>query len=660
MKRLLTPLVLAAGLTVTGCATTAKGVSQSSISKYSTQQNLSVQAPIGTPLVVIRYPAFVEADAEEAYYKAFQRAAIGGNASKAQASDVNALADSLLLKSNFFALSLFKELASQLPEHSVLLSPHTLKLGADGALTSAPMTQAESLPNVISVDFTSYTFPDAEKMMGKEPLTFGDLVTPLLTARTNALASVPTQGLHMASGPLLTRAAGNGRAQALANLKALETGQLQPSIPELDFVAHLRGATAFTVPSKRFSGVSTDNMVATLPLEKLKLDAEILESYGSKTPSQDDPIRGAFSQGFANQIIGLINQTNIEKATMMGRAAAIAQFDESLAALTLIGSEDQDYLARLRYAERLLEAEQKYLSVQSLRLFDGVQNGEMGAQVRDILKAEYDILEKRRELARKQNTATALSVLGAVAAGAAIANQGGGENCSQARSQTEYRNCLQRRQRRANQTRVLTNAIINGTIVAAQQAYAINRQSKAVGTNFWNSIAPALESQTDIQVNLIDSNETITAIRFEDLKAKLQTLYTEKQRSLDTVATRCGYSHTASSASGTWLGVCENGLGNGPGLGILSQSDGTAIEYYGYAQNGQPQGAGYMVYHGQTQSYSVEGNFTAGQPDGVMRVSKGGSPDTLRLYKGGKDAGSAPSGQSHISPFKRQPSAIRG
>jgi hypothetical protein len=106
--------------------------------------------------------------------------------------------------------------------------------------------------------------------------------------------------------------------------------------------------------------------------------------------------------------------------------------------------------------------------------------------------------------------------------------------------------------------------------------------------------------------------------------------------------------------------VCENGLGNGPGLGIITQSDGTAIEYYGYAQNGQPQGAGYMVYHEPSQSYSVEGNFTAGRPDGVMRVSKGGSPDSLRLYKSGKDSGSAPAGQSHISPFKGRSAAIRG
>ena len=652
MKRYLTPLLLSAALGVTGCATTAKGISQSSVAKMTAEQTLNIEAPKGTPLVVIRYPAFVEPEAEDTYYAAFKTSAIGGYAGKADATEVNALADSLLLKSNYFALSLFKALAAKLPEHGVLLSPHTIKLGADGKLTSEPMTQAESLPNVVAVDFASYTFPDAKKMMGKEPLTFGDLITPLVTARTNPLASVPTQGVHIASAPLISRSAGNSRANTLSQIMALETGRLQPSVPELDFVAHLKGAQLLNVPSKTLSARMTPNTVANLPIEKIKLNSDIIKSYGTKTPSTNDPLRSAFAKGFANQIIGLLNQTDIEKATMTGRAAAIAQFDESLAALTLIGSDKPDYLARLRYAERLLEAEQKYLSVQSLRLFDGVENGEMGAQVRDILKAEYDILEQRRTLARQQNTATAFAVLGAVAAGAAIANQSG-QDCSQARSNQEYRQCIERRRRQDQTNQVLTNVLINGTIVAAQQAYAINQQSKAVGTNFWNSITPALEAQTDIQISLIGSNETITAIRYEDLQGKLQALYNKNQRSLDTVATRCKY-----SGSGTWLGVCENGQGNGPGVGVIRQADGTAVEYYGYAQNGVASGAGYKVVHSPTESYALEGTFSAGVANGTMKVTRGGQPSRLRTYSAGQDVGAAPAGQRNASPFGTQAPAL--
>ena len=626
---------LAVGGMATGCASTATGLSQSSVAKLSTSETLKVTVPKGTPLAVIRYPAFVEGSAEDAYYRAFANTEIGGKlgSKKPDAAEVNALADSIILKSNYFALSMFKELAAKLPAHGVLLSPHTITLDDNGKLTSEPMTQAESLPNVVTVDFASYTYPDASKMMGSQPLTFGDLVTPLVVVRTDHRAAVPTQGLLLASQPILARAAGNGRLSAENNIDILQKGRMEPSIPELDFVAHLNQGEVFQVQSQPFASRSQKNSAKSLPLEKINLETSVLANIDKATDASADPLKNTFSKGFANQVVALINETDVEKATMAGRAAAISQFDESLAALTFVGSEDADYQTRLRYAERLLEAEQKYLSVQSLRLFDGVHNSEMGAQVRDMLKAEYNVLEKRRALARKQNQAAAFAVLGAVAAGAAIAstgNPGAGEQLGR---------------------RILTDLAIQGTIAATQQAIAINQQSKAVTSNYLTSIVPALDEQTSVQVNLIDSNETITAIRFEDLKAKLQTLYSENQRSLDTIATRCGYTHSGVSSIGTWLGVCENGQANGSGVGVIKNADGSSVEYYGYTQNGQPHGPGYMIFHDTTSSYALEGNFTSGSANGVMRVSKSGSSDTLKTYQSGQDVGRAPSGSVNASPF---------
>jgi len=642
---------VAIGSLATGCASTAKGMSQSSVMKMSSAQSLKVKAPKGTPLAVIRYPAFVDSSAEDAYYRAFSNSAIGGKLSKKEdAAEVNALADSIILKSNYFALSMFKELAAKMPEHSVLLSPHTIKLDASGKLTSEPMTQAESLPNVVTVDFASYTFPDSKKMMGKEPLTFGDLITPLVVVRTDHRAAVPTQGLLLASAPLMSRAAGNGRQAVNKNMDILQRGRMEPSIPELDFVSHLKGGQVFQVASKSMTGRLVANTAQSLPLEKIKLDTSILANLDQAEDASADPLKNAFSKGFANQVVRMINNTDVEKATMAGRAAAISQFDESLAALTFVGSEDADYQSRLRYAERLLEAEQKYLSVQSLRLFDGVHNSEMGAQVRDMLTAEYKVLQKRRALAKKQNQATAFSILGAVTAVAGMSNSGG-SSCRNARTQTEYNDCIRRSRNTQFGNQQLTNLALQGAIIAAQQAFAINKQSKAVTSNYLTSIVPALDEQTSVQVNLIDSNETITAIRFEDLKAKLQTLYSNKQRSLDTIATRCSYNHTGASKTGTWLGVCQNGVANGSGVGVIRNADGSSVEYYGYTQNGQPHGPGYMIHHTPSSSYALEGNFTAGSADGVMRVSKSGSPDVLKTYRSGQDAGGAPSGAINTSPF---------
>ena len=254
LKKLSTLLLLGTACLGSACATTAQGVSESSFSKASKSQTLNVSAPKGTILAVVRYPAFVDDNAKDAYYSAFNQHAIGGSTSSTSANspEMQALADSVILKSNYFALSMFKEIAAKLPEHSVLLSPHKIELDSAGKLTSIPMTQAESLPNVVSIDFTSYTFPDSKKMMGKAPLTFGDLITPLLTVRTNHHASVPTHGLLMASAPLLPSASGNGQFGVANTLDALQRGVLEPTSQPLDFIAHLNGKAAASVASKSF------------------------------------------------------------------------------------------------------------------------------------------------------------------------------------------------------------------------------------------------------------------------------------------------------------------------------------------------------------------------------------------------------------------------
>ena len=658
MGHVKTAFLLSAALLVTGCATSAKGISQSAVMKSVKAEPLRQDVPPGTAMAVLRYPAHVEDDAKQAYYDAYSKRAIGGRLSKdsGDASEIQALADGMIMKSNYYALSVYKEMAAKMPEHSVLLSPHTVKLGADGKLTSVPMTQAESLPTVVTVDFSSYSFPDAKKMMGKAPLTFGDLVTPLVTVHSDHRASAPTKGLKLASAPLLPYAAGNGRRDVSTSLAALQSGTFETPSAPLDFVAFLNADGTASVASQSFGKMSA-NTVTSFPLEKIRLDKKDIAKLSAKDGGVTDPLKNAFSAGFANQVIGIINRTDINKATMVSRASAISQYDPSLAALTIVGSPDADYQARYRYAERLLQAEQKYLSVQSLRMFDGVHNGEIGAQTRDMLKAEYEHLEKRRELARQQNINTTMAVLGVLATGAMIANGGVGQDCSRSRTQREYYEC-QRRNQAAN--KVITDVAIAGIAYTGSKAFSLNKQSKMMGTNYMSSVAPILEQQQTVTVNLIDSNETITAIRFEDLRAKLQTLYSEKQRSLDTVATRCGYTHDGAVKSGTWLGVCENGLANGAGVGVLRNDDGSAVEYYGYAVNGQPQGAGYMITHTAAGSTALEGNFTAGRADGTMRETSAGQSARVVSYSAGAQTGRAPVGSPVATPFGNTPLSVPG
>jgi len=691
----------------TACASTASGKKQSALvtGKSTKTQQLKTVAPEGSLLAVVRYPAVVDENAKDKFRDAYLKSPIGGRIKTATKDKTQAqnVVDSTIVKSNYFALSLYKELVARLPEHTVLLSPHEIKLGPDGQLTSAPITQAEALPSVVTIDFATYSFPDPDKMMDKNPLTFGDLISPIVTVRTDHRAAVPTNGVLLATQPLTEAAVGNGYKTAQADMRELQSGRFKTTVPELDLVALLSGDPKKRTSIQSLSLNAKGNSVQVSPLEKIRMDGKsILALDKGKNKGDIDPLRPVFSKGFADRIIDIINDNSSEKTAMAKRAAAIATYDPSLAALTFVGSDNPDYQARYNYVTRMLDAEKKYLSVQSLRLFDGVHNGEMGAQVRDMLKAEYGILTKRRDLARKQNQATALAIIGAVATGATMGSgaplMGGGgsggandpcnnvkrrpysspsvqrtairqcyanyerrleESCRGAVRDGRYRSvreCVNRNHYRNRQSSGggglgnMGNIFMSGTIYAATQIFAYKDQSNAIGENYLTSIVPALENQTNIQVSLIDSNETITAIRFDDLKDKLKTLYLEKQRSLDTVATNCAFNGDG-SAAGTWMGVCDGGVANGTGVGIMKKPDGTDVEYYGYATNGIPNGPGYMIVHSPTGSYAMEGNFSAGKAEGVMRVSKAGKEDVLRKYSSGQDAGGASSSSAVASPF---------
>ena len=626
-----------------GCASTAKGSKSSRFNDLSpVNVTLEQTAPPGTVLAVVRYPAYVDPDARTLYYDSFASRAIGERFDgrmrrKAKKGDYDpdtiAMADSVIIKSNYFALSLFKELAAKLPVHGVLLSPHAVVLDEDGeSLTSEPMTAAESLPNVVRVDFAAYTFPDSGAMMGSRPLSFGDILTPMVSVRTDPRAAAATNGVLLASAPLMGQAVQNGVEARTETLADLQNGTLGVGIPELDFVSYLDGdPDAITATAKLRSGI-TENAASMYGVEKIKMDKNVILALGQGEEAGTlDPLDAVWSEGFADQIVAVINDLDVEKAAMLRRAANIAQFDDNLAALSVLGSAEPDYLGRMRYAERLLDAQRKYMSVQSLRLFDGIHNGEMGAQMRDMLKAEYDILARRRKLANEQNIALASAAALLVARSATAPEPG------------TY----------VKQTDRLLNSMVgNVAFYAINRAWSARNQSKAVAENYLSSIVPALETTAEVQVDLIDSNETITAIRYEDLQEQLQDLYAENQRALDTVATRCAYTHDGDAKVGTWMGVCADGVASGPGIGVYPRADGSTVEYYGHAQAGRPDGVGYMIVHAvDGASTAYEGTFRSGRPDGTVVVSQSGRPDTAREFQMGRDVG--PARTRPQSPFAK-------
>ena len=102
-------LLVGAACVVTGCASTATGISQSTLLKNSKIEQLKTEATAGTVLAVVRYPAYVDSKAQDAYYKAFGQNAIGGRASSYDATspEMQALADSVVLKSGYNMLTLY-------------------------------------------------------------------------------------------------------------------------------------------------------------------------------------------------------------------------------------------------------------------------------------------------------------------------------------------------------------------------------------------------------------------------------------------------------------------------------------------------------------------------------------------------------------------------
>ena len=634
MRNIFNALIgVGAAFALGACAATATGTSKSALITTTPSPQLSQPAPAGTALVVIRYPAVVETAAQSTYHSNYLRTPIGGTArAENQISDAQAIADGAILKSNYFALSLYKELVKRLPEHSVLLSPHSVTLADDSTLTSEPITQAESIPSVLTVDFAAYSFPDPVKMMSGAPLTFGDLITPLVTIHSDHRADAPTRGVLLSSQPLLHHASGNAASAISSSLNSLQQGQFDTASSELHFVSFISQDNIGATSTKGLHSQSEQSSTRIYPLEKVLLDRDALNALATDSSGAVDPLEDVFSSPLADKVVDLLNTVDMTKATMMERAVSIAQFDPALAALTLTGLEDEDFQARMRYTERLLQAEQRYLSVQSLRIFDGIHNGEMGAQVRDMLGEEYTILEERRKLARQQNIATGLAVLGAVAAGVAISQTGrdGNVNIGEA---------------------ILTSTIANAAVFAANQAFRLNRQSAAIGANYLTSIVPALEEQVSVQVNLIDSNETITAIRFEDLREKLQELYSENQRAVEAIGSNCSYTHSDGVSDGVWLGECAGGKASGAGVGILTYDDGTSVEYYGTAEDGQPNGAGYLIRHGPDSIVSLEGSFANGKANGTILVSQAGQEARLRTYADGADIGPAKGDAVQATPF---------
>ena len=616
-------LAFVAGI-ISGCAGTAKGKDTSSYSRLKAEEVSSQVTSEASAMVVIRYPAMIHANAENLYVSSFAINAIGGDVPYGVHGNrqTSRIAQSIVEKSSYFAMSLYRELKSILPEGSVLLSPHIIDWDRERNLYSRPILGSEQIPSVLTVDFSIYSFPDVGELMNSPPVTFGDLVTPLIVIKSSRWIQASLGGLLISSPPLASSAWRQARIEAENSFRSRLDDRPQDRDSSLGFISFLRERDEVNLALPFKSTMDGNQQVAAIEqysLEKIQMNGTVIATLPENFSI--DPFVQSFVKGASTRIVEVLNSLDHEKATFFARQAAIERFDPELAKVFFVQSKDESVRARLQLAEALVGAEREFLAAQSDSIYDGTYSGNYGSKMRRIIAAEYRMLEERRHLARKQNITTAVAVI-------ALAGSVYGVVAATAASTAAV---------------VATSgAALAGSGWALHKSLETKTESKEVNRYFLARMAPAFDRQMSVQMEWLESKEVITARGFAEFRNKTLSLYQSRVRSMQVSADQqCLFTHPGFRQAGRWFGVCANGLASGRGYGLIMNKSGETVEFIGEARDGLASGAGGMIIqrNGQLGATYYEGSFKNGLPDGVVRVEKAGEQPKLRQYRAGADIG---------------------
>jgi len=628
-------LIVAGGL-LSACAGTARGLKTSVYQPDEAVSLIDYSLSKAEALVVIRYPAIIHADAEEPYFHAFAINAIGGVVPAANRTKkaTTRIAKSVIAKSNYYVMSLYRELQRELPPDTVLLSPHIILWDREKGVYSRPILATEQIPSVVTIDFNVYSFPDTTELMDSPPVTFGDLVTPLFVVHSNRWLRPSTNGLLLSSGPLVQASWSQSFEQAQQQVGSrLDYSPVDYQRP-LDFITFIntRVKGRQDLPLKAVGDSRLDVLaVEEYPVEKIQMRGELLEDLSGDYAL--DPFAEAFVQGAATRVKRTLNMVDHDKATFFARQNALARFDPELANAFLAQSGGESVRARLQLAEALIAAERKFLSAQSMSIYEGTYAGDYGSKMRELIEGEYQLLVKRRKMAHRQNVTTAVAALAMAAAvyGATATGAVGAAALSN-----------------------FSGVFVLGSLWAMSSTLETRSESAEMAEHFMVLIAPALERQISVQMEWLESKERITAIGFAEFRNKTLTLYQARVRSLDAdVDGRCVFMHPSIVQQGRWYGGCRDGLASERGYGVVRDDSGNYVEFLGTAKAGMASGTGGMIVRKSNQIGAVyhEGTFREGLPDGVVRVEKPGGKPRVREFRAGLDVGKGDENQLQLLVF---------
>jgi len=457
--------------------------------------------------------------------------------------------------------------------------------------------------------------------MDAPPVTFGDLVTPMIVVKSSRWVQPSLGGLLISSPPLVSSAWRQSRRETTDSLRSLLDETPQEVDSSLEFVSFLRerDEPVLSIPLK--SGGEGNGQLAAVEqyaLEKIRMNGELIA--GLPNDHSVDPFIQAFVKGASTRIVDLLNSVDHDKATFFARQAAIERFDPELARVFFVQSSDESVRARLQLADALVGAEREFLAAQSDSIYDGTYNGNYGTKMRNIIAAEYRTLEERRQLARKQNITTAVAVI-------ALAGAVYGAVASAASSAAVI---------------TTSGALLAGSGWALHKTLETKTESKEVNRYFLARMAPAFDRQMSVQMEWLESKEVITARGFAEFRNKTLSLYQSRVRSMQVSANeQCQFSYPEFGREGRWYGVCDNGAATGRGYGLVMNERGDTVEYIGETRKGRASGAGGMIVQrrGQVGATYYEGGFKDGLPDGVVLVEEPGQVARTRLFKDGADVG---------------------
>jgi hypothetical protein len=615
-------------LLTSGCAGTAKGKNTSVFSSLEREEMSRPETSRASALVIIRYPALIHANAENFYVSSFAINAIGGDVPYGVHGNrqTSRVAQSVIEKSSYYAMSLYRELKSILPEHTVLLSPHIIDWDKQRNLYSRPILGAEQIPSVLTIDFNIYSFPDVNELMNSPPVTFGDLVTPMVIIKSSRWVQPSLGGLLVSSPQFLSSVWRQVSGETEQRLRSRLDDQPQTFESSLGFVSYLGERDEAELPLPLKGNTQGDQQVAAIEryaVEKIQMNGEVISALGDD--SSVDPFVSGFVQGASTRIVDILNSLDHDKATFFDRQAALERFDPDLAKVFFVQSEDESVRARLQLAEALVGAEREFLAAQSDSIYDGTYHGNYGAKMRKIISAEYRMLEQRRQLARKQNITTAVAVV-------ALAGSVYGAVASTAASTAAVT--------------AASGAALAGSGWAMHKTLETKTESTEVHRYFLARMAPAFDRQMSVQMEWLESKELITARGFAEFRNKTLSLYQSRVRSMQINAEpRCQFMHPEFNQPGRWYGVCANGKASGRGYGLVINEQGDTLEFIGTARNGLASGSGGMIIQRSRQLGAIyyEGEFSNGLPDGVVRIEQAGLAPRLRTFKAGVDVGKAKS-----------------